>query len=187
MASLALGAVALACGGADRAPQTVDSVAAPVQVVDTVAAAPTVVASPLDSATRAILAFLRRERAFSTIELADTVELYVGTEAGGTRTAIAREQLQRPSFWIAQSKLGNYKLAPPPTHVVTTVKPGVHFICTERALKESFPQLARRPHVGVLLEPEFRDSCLQTWNVTFVFSDSIRPRLVAAIYDQFEW
>jgi hypothetical protein len=32
------------------------------------------------------------------------------------------------------------------------------------------------------------DSCLQVWNVTFVFDPKARPpRLVAAVYDQFEW
>jgi len=180
----------MGCGG-EPAARSRDSAAAPAaSVADTATKAPppaVAAAEPLDSATRAVLAFLRREKAFSTIVLADSVEIYVGKDAGGTRTLYARNDLQRPSLWIARSSRGNYKLAPPASHVVPTVKRGVHFNCTERKLAESFPQLARRPHVGVMLEPEFRENCMQTWNVTFVFDDSIKPRLIAAIYDQFEW
>jgi hypothetical protein len=179
-----------ACGGKEPAPKASDSAvsAAPaVTTADTVTTPAPAAVAPLDSAARAVLAFLRREKAFSTIVLADSVEIYVGKDAGGTRTMYAREELQRPSMWVGRSKLGNYKFAPPSTHVVSSVKRGVHFNCTERKLAESFPQLARRPHVGVMLEPEFRENCMQTWNVTFVFDDSIKPRLIAAVYDQFEW
>lgn len=180
-------------GGGDRPVPTRDTAAPPAATAGESATASTATAAtaaavaPMDSAARAIIAFLRREKAFSTIELADTVEIYVGKDAGAMRTVYARQDLQRPSLWVARSRLGNYKLAPPSTHVVPSIKRGVHFNCTERKLAESFPQLARRPHVGVMLEPEFRENCNQTWNVTFVFDDSIRPRLVAAIYDQFEW
>ena len=186
-----LACVAAACGGGggERPVPTRDSAVAPpvATTADTAAKAPAPSVEPLDSAARAIVAFLRREKAFSTIVLADSVELYVGKDNGATRTMYAREDLQRPSLWVARSPRGNYKLAPPTTHVVTTVKRGVHFNCTERKLGESFPQFARRPHVGVMLEPEFRENCLQTWNVTFVFDDAAKPRLIAAIYDQFEW
>jgi hypothetical protein len=181
-------ALAAGCGGGTPAARSNDTAARAVASADTVAPAPApAAAEPLDSATRAILAFLRREKAFSTIELADSVDLYVGRDAGGTRTRYARMDLQRPSLWVARSSRGNYRLVPPSSHPVTTMKRGAHFICNERKLSESFPELARKPHVGVLLEPEFRESCAQAWNVTFVFDDAARPRLVAAVYDQFEW
>lgn len=153
---------------------------------DTVTVAPTAEpVAPLDSAARAVLAFLRGEGA--RIVLADTVELYVGKDAGGTSTAYPRALLANPAYWIARSSRGNFRFVPPATLVKLTVKPGAHFICTERKLAASFPQLAKRPHVGMKLEPDVGDSCLQTWNVTLVFDDSIRPRLVAAVYDQWEW
>jgi hypothetical protein len=68
-----------------------------------------------------------------------------------------------------------------------TTKVGRHFDCNEQSLATRFPRLAERPHVGTMLEPANRTSCLQTWNVTFVFDTNSRPRLVAAVYDQWEW
>jgi hypothetical protein len=166
----------LACRGNDRAGEGSDTVQSTITVV-----------APLDSAARQVVAFLRGEAPFSSIELADTVALYLGKEGGGTRKAMARAQLRRPSSWSIQSRAGTFSFAPPHTHTRLSTKPGAHFICTERQLASSFPQLASLPHVGTMLEPEKRDSCLQTWNVTFVFDDRDRPRLVAAVYDQWEW
>jgi hypothetical protein len=55
-------------------------------------------------------------------------------------------------------------------------------------LASRVPALAARPHVGVRLEPSTPKSCLETWNATFVFDTSAAtPRLVAALYDQWEW
>ena len=173
--------MAVACGGEKRAEQTANTTAARQDSV----VVPREVVSPLDSAARAVLGYLRGEG--GTIVLADTVALYVGKEAGGTRTAYPRAQLAHPSMWVARSNRGNYRFMPPSTLGKLTVKPGVHFICTEHKLAESFPELAKRPHVGVKLESDVGDSCLQSWNVTFVFDDSIKPRLIAAVYDQFEW
>ena len=59
--------------------------------------------------------------------------------------------------------------------------------CREQPLERKFPRLARFPHVGTMLEPERARSCLQTWNMTFVFDTSEGPRLIAAVYDQWEW
>jgi len=67
-------------------------------------------------------------------------------------------------------------------------KVGRHFNCVEQSLASKFPRLALLPHVGTMLEPENAGGCLQSWNVTFVFDTSKnRPRLVAAVYDQWEW
>jgi hypothetical protein len=145
-------------------------------------------AAALDSAARAVLAFLRGDAAFDDLWLADSVEFFVGREAGGTRTVMRREQLRQPRNWVARSALGNYALVPPVSLTKVTTKPGAHFVCHERRLSSSFPDLARRPHVGLLMSPETMQSCLQVWNLTLVFdADLPRPRLVAAVYDQFEW
>ena len=171
----------VACGNDPPAKRTADTVAP----TDTVVVPPPEPVNPLDSAARAVLAYLRGEG--GKIVLADSVELYVGKDAGGTRTVYPRALLANPGYWVARSDRGNFRFVPPATLVKLTVKPGVHFICTERKLAASFPQLAKRPHVGLKLEPDVGDSCLQSWNVTFVFDDSLRPRLIAAVYDQFEW
>jgi hypothetical protein len=145
-------------------------------------------AAALDSAARAVLAFLRGDARFDDLAVADSVVLFVGREAGGTRTVVRREQLRQRGNWVARSALGNYALVPPSSLTRVTTKPGTHFVCHERQLALFFPDLARRPHVGVLLTPETMQSCLQVWNLTLVFdADSARPRLVAAVYDQFEW
>lgn len=174
---LAHALVLAACGGRDSAERS----------PGTVAQTAVSIASPIDSAARQLVSFLRGDTPFSGIVLADSVWLYLGREAGGTKRTVAREQLRRPSSWSVQSRQGTFSFAPLPTMTRLTTKPGAHFICTERQLAASFPQLAPYPHVGVRLEPEERDSCRQTWNVTFVFDASERPRLVAAIYDQSEW
>jgi hypothetical protein len=42
--------------------------------------------------------------------------------------------------------------------------------------------------VGVKLEPANAKSCLESWNATFVYDTTGgRTRLIAAIYDQWEW
>lgn len=169
--------VAGACGSTDRS-RDADTSATPATVS---------IASPLDSAARQVVSFLQGEAPYSSIVLADTVSLYLGKEGGGTRKTVTRDQLRRPSSWTVQSRAGTFSFVPPRTHTRLTMRPGAHFICTERQLAASFPQLASLPHVGVLLEPEKRDNCLQTWNATFVFDNNERPRLVAAVYDQWEW
>ena len=68
-----------------------------------------------------------------------------------------------------------------------TTKVGRHFNCIEQSLATKAPLLAQLRHVGTLLELPNRTSCLQTWNVTFVFDSTDVPRLVAAVYDQWEW
>jgi hypothetical protein len=122
------------------------------------------------------------------VRLADSVTLYLSPEGGGTRRAFAREQLRDPSSWRVASGGHAYAFAPPAGVTRLTARAGRHFNCREYPLSSRFPDLARLPHVGVKLEPERTESCLQTWNVTFVFDPAARPaRLVAAVYDQWEW
>lgn len=63
---------------------------------------------------------------------------------------------------------------------------GRHLKCREYALSSVYPELARLPHVGIMLA--FGAGCLQAHNFTLVFDpDAQPPTLVAAVYDQWEW
>jgi hypothetical protein len=142
----------------------------------------------LDSAVKQIVAFLQGKRPFGAIRLADTVALYLSPEGGGTRVAFTRDSLRAPASWTVQSGGRSYRFVPPPSFTKMTAKAGRHFNCGEHFLSSRFSHLARLPHVGVKLEPINAGSCLQTWNTTFVFDTSAGPpRLVAAVYDQWEW
>ena len=145
-------------------------------------------AQMLERAAREIVAFLNGEVGFEKISLADTVVLYLSPEGGGTRASFARENLSTPSRWVIRSGRQSYSFVPPRTLTKMTVKAGRHFNCAEYGLASRFSDLATLPHVGVKLEPETSSSCLQSWNATFVFDTIERsPRLVAAVYDQWEW
>jgi hypothetical protein len=141
----------------------------------------------LDSAAKEVVAFLQGKRPFDGITLADTVVLYLSPEGGGTRAALARESLRTPAAWTVQSNRQKYSFVPPPWTKMTT-RPGRHFNCMEYSLASRFVNLAVQPHVGVKLEPDRPASCLESWNATFVFDTAAgRPRLIAAVYDQWEW
>ena len=141
----------------------------------------------LDAAARRIVDFLRGKTSFDQINLSDTVTLSVAPEGGGGQATFARQRLGQPSAWRVRSGGHVYSLAPPTEMTKLTTKVGRHFSCNEQSLATRFPRFAKLPHVGTLLEPAIRSSCLQTWNVTFVFDTSSPPRLVAAVYDQWEW
>ena len=141
----------------------------------------------LDSAARRIVEFLRGNARLAEIDLSDSVLLAVSPEGGGGRATFSRAQLRRASAWRVKSRDRVFALAPPSGMTRLTTSVGHHYDCTEQRLAAKFPQLARLPHVGTMLEPASRSSCLQTWNMTFVFDTIGPPRLVAALYDQWEW
>lgn len=141
----------------------------------------------LDSAARRVVEFLRGRLSFEQIRLSDTVAFYVSPEGGLGHARFTREQLRRPSAWVVRSRGHDFPLAPPAHMGKLTTKVGRHLNCGEQPLAAKFPQLAHLPHVGTMLQPENLGSCLQTWNMTFVFDTSTRPRLVAVAYDQWEW
>ena len=141
----------------------------------------------LDSAARNVVEFLRGNASFEQIELSDTVTLSVAPEGGSGSATFSREQLRWPSAWRVRSAGHVFALAPPPGLTKLTTKVGRHYNCGEQSLATKFPRFARLPHVGTGLQPTNMSSCLQTWNMTFVFDTSSRPRLVAAAYDQWEW
>jgi len=145
-------------------------------------------ADVLERAAKDVVGFLRGDVGFEKIRLADTVHLYLSPEGGGTRSAFPREALRKPSNWVIHSGRQTYAFAPTGHFTNLTAKAGRHFNCLEYPLASRFPDLARLPHVGVKLEPNSPKSCLESWNATFVFDTSEKPpRLVAAVYDQWEW
>jgi hypothetical protein len=143
--------------------------------------------STLDSAARRVVEFLRGNAPFDQIELSDSVTLSVSPEGGGGRATFSREQLRHPSAWRVRSGGRQFSLAPPSGMTKLTTRVGRHYNCGEQSLAANFPRLAQLPHVGTELAPANMSSCLQAWNMTFVFDTSSRPRLVAAVYDQWEW
>ena len=134
------------------------------------------------------MSFLAGDADFEALDLADTVELYVAPEGGGGRARISRERLRDRLAWRVGT--GNAQRSFVPTGLLTkmTTSVGKHMNCHEYPLASRVPALATRPHVGVKLEPPDAKSCLETWNATFVFDTSgATPRLIAAVYDQWEW
>ena len=145
-------------------------------------------ADAVEQSAREIVEFLRGNAPFETITLADTVTLYLSPDGGRILSAFSREQLRRPSQWVLRSGRQTYAFAPPRSLKKMTARADTHFNCLDYPLASRFPELAKLPHVGVKLEPDSSGSCLQTWNATFIFDTSAPPaRLVAAVYDQWEW
>jgi hypothetical protein len=142
----------------------------------------------LEKAATEIVAFLQTGDGFDSLRIADTVVLYVTPEGGGGRSTIKREQLRDRSRWEVRSGQQRYAIAPPRRMPAMTTKVGRHINCMDYDLATRYPDLAKLPHVGVKLAPDSTSSCLQSWNVTFVFDSNARPpRLMAAVYDQWEW
>lgn len=145
-------------------------------------------ATELEQRAKLLVDFLRGAAAFDEILFADTVVLYLAPEGGGARSTFTRQQLRDPASWKVTSGSHTYSFVPPGALTKMTTKVGRHFNCMEYSLSSRFPELAPMPHVGVKLEREPAESCLQSWNVTFIFEPTAQPyHLVAAVYDQWEW
>lgn len=138
----------------------------------------------LEDEVQHLLEFLRGNAPLRERVLADTVTLYITPEGGGERVSIAAAALASPSAW----RVASHSLAPPEDYGHLSITPGLHWNCQPMSLEARYPELARFPHVGVRLAPDAAASCLQTWNLTFVFNeDAEAPRLTAVVYDQWEW
>jgi hypothetical protein len=176
--------IALACGLAACAPDADD---APGPGAATPAPdAPSTVHQPhhLILAAVRIVSFLRGEAEFDEVFVADTVALYVAPEGGGMREEVPRELLRDRAAW----RVGEYGFVPPAESTILQTEVGTHYACFEQQLSSRYPHLARLPHVGARLEPPGADNCLQIWNLTLVFDPVEQPaKLVAAVYDQWEW
>jgi hypothetical protein len=177
LASAAAVVVVLACG---EGPPADSARAAP---PDTARAS-----ARLDSAARRIVGFLQGSLPFDSIAVADSVELRVSREGGGGTAVAHREELRDRARWAVRSERARYRFVPRAESTKLSTRVGRHLNCMEYDLATRAPDLASMPHVGTKLEPPNADSCIQTWNVTFVFDTTAGvPRLVAAVYDQFEW
>jgi hypothetical protein len=138
----------------------------------------------LVGAAERIVAFLTGGAPLDTLLLADTVRLHIAPEGGGVQRAVARGELAERSAW----RVGERTLLPGFEGGDLITRPGVHINCREYQLATRVPELARHPHVGTRLNTADGESCLEGWNATFVFDTaSATPRLVAAVYDQWEW
>lgn len=148
-------------------------------------------AARLDSAARRVVAFLQGEAALDTTQLADTVVLRLAPEGGAHEVRLPRAALRVPAAWTVPAGRTRYTLAPPAgmRHLTTAV--GRHFNCQASTLGARAPGWAAVPHVGVRLMPDNgAESCLRSWNATFVFDTTAAdrpPQLVGVLYDQWEW
>ena len=183
---VALMAAAVACGGGTRGHG--DTAAVGATATADSAQAVRIPAAELEESASALVAFLRGESPFERVLLADSVTLVVSPEGGSARATFRREALREPARWAVQSGGQLRSFAPPPGLGDLVTRVGHHLNCTEQSLASRAPDLAGLPHVGTMLRHSPDASCLQTWNVTFVFDSIARPpRLVAVIYDQWEF
>ena len=150
-------------------------------------------AEQLLEAAVAVVAFLRGEAEFNRIRVADTITLYLAPEAGGAPRTVTRDMLRDRSSWMIRGPRPRperqgirYSFVPSRGQAEVTMRVGRHLKCREYALSSVYPELARLPHVGIMLA--FGAGCLQAHNFTLVFDpDAQPPTLVAAVYDQWEW
>lgn len=140
--------------------------------------------SALLAAAGRVGAFLRGNAGFENRLFADTVVLHVAPEGGGAQRMVPMSELAARSGWT----VGGYSLLPPADDRELMMAVGRHLSCIEAPLATQSEALARMPHVGTSLRPAEGGSCLQSWTLTLVF-DTVggSPRVVAALYDQWEW
>lgn len=145
----------------------------------------------LERAARHAVALLRGALPLDSVPTADSVVLRLAPEGGGHEARVPRAALRSPSGWVVRAGRSRYSLVPPPEYTESSARVGRHFNCLESELATRAPAWASAPHVGVrLAAPGGAESCLQTWNATFVFDTSAaggEPRLVGVLYDQWEW
>lgn len=141
------------------------------------------------AAAGTVIDFLRGEAGFDALRLSDTVAFYLAPEGGGGTATVPAGDLRDRARWRIRSDRGlTYPLVPPAGASRLETGFGRHMRCSEQALEDDFPGLARLPHVGTRLAPPDMSSCLQSWNLTLVFeADTLPPRLAAVVYDQWEW
>jgi hypothetical protein len=144
--------------------------------------------SDVERAASDAVGFLRGAVPFERLRLADSVTLYIAPDGGGARRVLPRDALRQRANWAVEAGSRRVSFVPAGDLTQLTLRSGRHFACHEQPLASTFPRLAGMPHVGTRLEPETPQGCLQTWNVTFVFEAAATGgRLVAAVYDQWEW
>lgn len=148
-------------------------------------------AGELTDAATTIVAFLQGSASFEQIRVADRVSLYLSPEGGGTRRELSSGALRDRFTWKVRSDAldHTYSFVPPERDWELTTRVGRHLNCShDYPVETRVEHLAALPHVGTTLHPRNGESCLQSWNLTFVFDPEVRPpTLVAVVYDQWEW
>lgn len=147
-------------------------------------------ASGLIHTAEHIVDFLSGRGTLDPSALADSVRLMVPPEAGGSAISVGREALRHRQAWRIPSVFGSddISILPPPAATERTVREGAHLRCMDSDLARAVPEYAGAPHVGVMLRPPDAISCLQAWILTLVFERTDDgPRVIAAVYDQWEW
>lgn len=140
--------------------------------------------SALIAAAGRVAVFLRGNAGFEDSLFADTVVLHVAPDGGGAQRMVPISELAARSSWT----VGGYSLLPPADDRELVMSVGRHLSCIEAPLATHSEALARMPHVGTSLRPAEGGSCLQSWTLTLVFDTAGgSPRVVAALYDQWEW
>ena len=180
-ALLACLGLAAGCRGGDGSQPPEGAASPPDERVAPMASGPD---STMVAAARRVVSFLQGNAAFPEGLLADTVVLHVAPEGGGARRAVPVSGLAAPSGWT----VGGYSLVPPADGRELATAVGRHLSCMEAPLSTRSEALARMPHVGTSFRPAEGGSCLQAWTLTLVFDTAAgAPRVVAALYDQWEW
>ncbi len=159
--------------------------------------AETKVHQPADlvDAALALVGFLQGSVGYDQIALADQVALHLAEEnlnpGGQNPRILSADALRDPRNWQIFSPITEitYEFAPPANLEVVHAVVGRHFECLETTLAEhNLDALGSLPHVGTMLYPENGNTCLQSWNLTFVFDPVLQPpTLVAVVYAQWEW
>jgi hypothetical protein len=137
----------------------------------------------VETAARHLVGFLRGTTPSDSIRLADTVVAYIAPSSGGGKVTFKRDQLADRQNWVIKTGDKNFNLVPPPNDTKLMLRRGKHMKCSAIDLASIFPDLAKHPHVGALLEPELGGSCANVWNLTFVFDGTQSPQLIAVVYD----
>ena len=140
-------------------------------------------------AAKRVLAFLRGEGTLDGVALADQVRLVAPISPWSARKISGDSRHQRGEWYVVWR--GNrYALTPPARRAELKTREGYHLLCDmPRSLASiGMWRYTTSPHVGTTLVFQPRESCLQTWNLTFVF-DAVKeePTLIAVVYDQWEW
>jgi hypothetical protein len=148
-------------------------------------------AAELKNAATAIIGFLQGSAGFDQFAVADTVSLHLSPEGGGTWRKLSREMLRDRFNWKVRSEAFDhiYSFVPPQAEWELTTRVGRHLNCGyDYALATRVEHMSAFPHVGTTLYPRNGDSCIQSWNLSFVFDPKVKPLiLMAVVYDQWEW
>ena len=152
------------------------------------AASPSDERSALTSAAADVVTFLQGDLAFEELEVAPVVSLHLVLD--GTRADVPRDELRSLGRWQVRSQTSgaDYSFVPPEDATGLELREGRHFNCLEYDLASRPGNLGDLPHVGATMTSGDPTSCLNSWNVTFLFDSAAEsPRLVGAVYDQWEW